>query len=304
MNGVVDLPLSDSLFQKVGAPPQSQPSAPPDNIVLLPQKTWHTVFGPLARARPDLVHTQIHAQRSHLLPADPAAAYTTASGSAHHAEVQLAGTGLVGDNLGAVLDAARSDALYGQLLFLFLGVPGSALAAALTWAVAQAGAGRRRREQALLRTRGATVGRLVGLAALEAAVVAVLGAAGGLGLAALVNRTAFQAGTIPLSWALAACVVGTLVAGATVLLPARSDARRVTVASGRTAIERRPVPRAAWWALAAALLAGSLAVFHATSGTNYALVLAPEGTPPCRWTTGPSRVPPCCGPAVRWWPGC
>ncbi|MDT0454781.1 FtsX-like permease family protein [Streptomyces sp. DSM 41527] len=279
VNGVVDLPLSDSLFQKVGAPPQSQPSAPPDNIVLLPQKTWHTVFGPLARARPDLVHTQIHAQRSHLLPADPAAAYSTASGSAHHAEVQLAGTGLVGDNLGAVLDAARSDALYAQLLFLFLGVPGSALAAALTWAVAQAGAGRRRREQALLRTRGATVGRLVGLAALEAAVVAVLGAAGGLGLAALVNRTAFQAGAIPLSWALAACVVGALVAGATVLLPARSDARRVTVASGRTAIERRPVPRAAWWALAAALLAGSLAVFHATSGTNYALVLAPEGTP-------------------------
>ncbi|MYZ35923.1 MULTISPECIES: ABC transporter permease, partial [unclassified Streptomyces] len=38
------------------------------------------------------------------------------------------------------------------------------------------------------------------------------------------------------------------------------------------------VPRLAWWALAAALLAGSLAVFRATSTTNYALVLAPEGT--------------------------
>ncbi|MFE2842131.1 FtsX-like permease family protein [Streptomyces scopuliridis] len=278
VDGVVELPLADSLFQKVGAPPQSQPSAPPDNIVLLPQRTWHTVFDPLAVPRPDLVRTQIHTLRGHGLPPDPAAAYTAATGSAHNAEVRLAGAGLVGDNLGAVLDAARADALYAQLLFLFLGVPGSALAAALTWAVAQAGAGRRRKEQALLRTRGATVRQLVGLAAVEAVVVAVAGTAGGLALAALVGRVAFHTAGVPLSWALAASAVGFVVAGATVLLPARYDARRATVASGRTAVARRPAPHPAWWALAAVLLAGSLAVFRATSTTTYALVLAPEGT--------------------------
>ncbi|MFD7899991.1 FtsX-like permease family protein [Streptomyces sp. NPDC059743] len=276
--GVVELPLADSLFQKVGAPPQSQPSAPPDNVVLLPEQTWHTVFDPLAGPRPDLVRTQIHTRRGHDLPADPAAAYTAATGSAHNAEVRLAGTGLVGDNLGAVLDAARSDALYAQLLFLFLGVPGSVLAAALTWAVAQAGAGRRRREQALLRARGATLGRLMGLAAVEAAVVAVAGTAGGLALAALVSRMAFGTAGISPAWALVASAAGVVVAGATVLVPARFDARRATVVSGRTVVGRRPVPRPAWWALAAALLAGSLAVFRATSTTNYALVLAPEGT--------------------------
>ncbi|MFE4654799.1 FtsX-like permease family protein [Streptomyces sp. NPDC056707] len=279
VSGVVDLPLADSLFQKVGAPSQSQPSAPPDNVVLMPARSWHTAFGPLASARPDLVKTQIHTLRSHALPADPAAAYTSATGSAHNAEVRLAGTGLVGDNLGSVLDAARSDALYAQLLFLFLGVPGAALAAALAWAVAQSGAGRRRKEQALLRTRGATVGRLVGLAGVEAGVVAVLGASGGLALAVLVERLAFHGGGIPAAWALAASGVGVLVAAATVLLPARFDARRATVASGRTAVARRSVPRAAWWVLCGSLLAGSLAVFRATSGTNYALVLAPEGTP-------------------------
>ncbi|MFE7127827.1 ABC transporter permease [Streptomyces sp. NPDC057617] len=278
VDGVVELPLADSLFQKVGAPPQSQPSAPPDNIVLLPERTWHTVFDPLAGARPDLVRTQIHTLRAHDLPADPAAAYTEATGSAHNAEVRLAGTGLVGDNLGAVLDAARSDALYAQLLFLFLGVPGSVLAAALTWAVAQAGAGRRRREQALLRARGATLRQLMGLAAVEAAVVGAAGTAGGLALAALVGRTVFHTAGIPLSWALTASAVGIAVAGATVLVPARFDARRATVVSGRTVVGRRPVPRPAWWALAAVLLAGSLAVFRATSTTNYALVLAPEGT--------------------------
>ncbi|WP_327273786.1 ABC transporter permease [Streptomyces sp. NBC_01224] len=277
--GVVDLPFADSLFQKVGAPPQSQPSAPPDNVVLMPRQTWDSVFGPLASARPDLVQSQIHTLRTHSLPSDPAAAYATATGNAHHAEVRLAGTGLVGDNLGSVLDAARSDALYAQLLFLFLGVPGAVLAAALTWAVAQAGAGRRRKEQALLRTRGATVGRLMGLAGVEAAVVAVLGAAGGLGLATLVDRWAFHGTGIPLSWMLSACGVGALVAAATVLAPARYDARRATIVSGRTAVERPTVPRAAWWVLGLGLLAGSLAVFRATSGTNYALVLAPEGTP-------------------------
>ncbi|MCX4795864.1 MULTISPECIES: FtsX-like permease family protein [unclassified Streptomyces] len=277
--GVVDLPFADSLFQKVGAPPQSQPSAPPDNVVLMPRQTWDSVFGPLASARPDLVQSQIHALRTHSLPSDPAAAYATATGNAHHAEVRLAGTGLVGDNLGSVLDAARSDALYAQLLFLFLGVPGAVLAAALTWAVAQSGAGRRRKEQALLRTRGATVGRLMGLAGVEAAVVAVLGAAGGLGLAALVDRWAFHGTGIPLSWMLIACVVGALVAAATVLVPAHYDARRATIVSGRTAVQRRTVARTAWWVLGLGLLAGSLAVFRATSGTNYALVLAPEGTP-------------------------
>ena len=36
VDGVVDLPSIDSLFQKVGAPVGAQPQAPPDNVVLLP----------------------------------------------------------------------------------------------------------------------------------------------------------------------------------------------------------------------------------------------------------------------------
>ncbi|PJJ06040.1 putative ABC transport system permease protein [Streptomyces sp. 2333.5] len=280
VDGVVDLPQADTLFQKVGAPPQSQPTAPPDNVVLLPQARWHTAFDPLAKARPDLVHDQIHARRSHALPHDPAAAYTTATGSAHNTDLRLAGTGVVGDNLGAVLDAARSDALYAQMLFLFLGVPGAVLAGALTAAVAGAGAARRRREQALLRTRGASAGRLLALAAVEAGVVAVVGGAAGLGVAALLGRTAFgTAGTFTAGWALAALAVGAVIAGGTVLLPAHRDIKAATVVAGRAAVEGRRVPRTAWWVLAIGLLAGALVVFRITSRTNYALILAPEGTP-------------------------
>ncbi|GAA4588500.1 hypothetical protein GCM10023194_40330 [Planotetraspora phitsanulokensis] len=279
VDGVVELPLADSLFQKVGAPPQSQPSAPPDNVVLLPQDRWHTLFDPLAASRPDLVRTQIHALRSHTLPPDPAAAYAAETGKAHNTEARLTGAGMVGDNLGSVLDAARTDALYAQLLFLFLGLPGALLAGALTAAVASAGASRRRMEQALLRTRGATAGKLLAMAAAEAAMVAVVGGVAGLTVAALVGRSVFGASGFSFTWALAALAMGAVIAFATVLVPGRRDVRSVTVVAGRAALERRRVPRATWWALTAGLLAISLVIFNITSQTNYALVLAPEGTP-------------------------
>ena len=107
VDGVVDLPQANSLFQKVGAPAGAQPQAPPDNVILLPSPQWHELFDPLAQSRPDLVRTQIHVKLSHQLPGDPSAAYTQVSGAARNLEARLAGTGLVGDNLGATLAAAR-----------------------------------------------------------------------------------------------------------------------------------------------------------------------------------------------------
>ena len=72
VDGVVDLPQADSLFQKVGAPSGSQPQAPPDNVVLLDEAVWHQAFDPLAASRPDLVRNQAHVRLRHDLPADPA----------------------------------------------------------------------------------------------------------------------------------------------------------------------------------------------------------------------------------------
>lgn len=112
IGGVVDLPQADALFQKVGAPTQSQPVAPPDNVLLLPSSVFAAHYASLARARPDQVATQIHVRRSHSLPSDPAAAFIAATGAARQIEVATSGVGIVGDNLGAVLDAARQDAAY------------------------------------------------------------------------------------------------------------------------------------------------------------------------------------------------
>ncbi len=285
VDGVVDLPQADSLFQKVGAPVGAQPQAPPDNVLLVRASTWHALFDRLGAARPDLVHTQIHARLSLALAHDPSAAYTQVTGAARNLEVSLSGAALVGNNLAATLGAARSDALYAQVLFLFLGVPGAVLAGLLTGAVAASGATRRRREQALLRTRGATTRTLVRIGLLEAGVVGAVGAVVGLGAASIVGRVAFGSAsfgatsTTALAFGLGAAFVGLAIAGLAITLPAWRDARSITVVGARRPVGRARAPRWLRLGLDLVVLGVSGLVFWLTSRSGYTLVLAPEGTP-------------------------
>jgi putative ABC transport system permease protein len=282
---VVDLPFADSLFQRVGAPPGTQPQAPPDNVLLIPAAPWHQAFDALAASRPDQVRNQVHVRLDRHLPHDPAAAFTSVSGAAHHLEGRLAGTGLIGNNLGAALDAARSDALYAQVLFLFLGLPGAVLAGLLTLAVATASGGSRRRELTLLRIRGASRRRMVLLAGAEAATVAVIGGALGLLAAVGVGRLAFSSATFGTSgasaaiWAGGAVVVGFIIAAAAVAVPVWRDARRLTVAAASKALGRPPRPVWARFGLDFWFLGAALLVFWLTGRNGYHLVLAPEGVP-------------------------
>ncbi|MEA2218731.1 MAG: putative transport system permease protein [Solirubrobacteraceae bacterium] len=280
VDGVVDLPSIDSLFQKVGAPVGAQPQAPPDNVVLLPRST----FAAIERGAP--VTTQVHAQLSHKLPASPNAAFAQVSGNARNLETQLTGGGLVGDNLGTALGTARSDALYAELLFLFLGVPGAILAGLVTASIASAGAGRRRRDAALLRTRGASTRRLVAIALGETALAGGAGVALGLGAALAIGATTFQTTSFGAStlaaalWAGGAALAGLVIAAASIALPAWRDARSLTVAGQRATRGRRD--RAPWWArygVDVLALAGSGLVYWQASKNGYSLVLAPEGVP-------------------------
>lgn len=286
VDGVVDLPQADSFFQQVGAAVGAQPQAPPDNVILLPQRTFTQLEAPVAKLRPDLAVTQVHASLSRALPGSPSAAYTQVSGSARNLETKLAGTGLVGDNLGSALDQARKDALYAQLLFLFLGVPGAILAALLTASIASAGAARRRRDAALLRTRGASTRRLVSVALGETALAGGLGVGAGLGAALIVGSTtfgttSFGASTLAaLLWGGGAALCGLSIAAAAIALPAWRDARSLTVAGQRATVGRRD--RAPWWARYGVdfiALAGSGLVYWQASKNGYNLVLAPEGVP-------------------------
>jgi putative ABC transport system permease protein len=283
VDGLIDFTAGPQLLTPVGVA-STTAAPPPDNVMVIPLSRWHAAFDRVARAHPDLVRYQIHAELDHRhLPHDPTGAYSAATGLARNLEVRLQGRGIVGNNLAAALDHARGDSLYAQLAFLFLGLPGALLAMLLTITLASAGSDRRRREQALLRARGATIASLVRIALAETLFVGVLGGLVGLAAALVIGRTSFGSASFGAGsrsaalWALASLAGGLVVAAAAIALPAWRDARRLTVHAARSAVGR---PRAPWWArfgLDALAFAGSIAIFWATGSNNYQLVLAAEG---------------------------
>jgi putative ABC transport system permease protein len=276
VDGVVDLPAADSLFQAVGSAPALTPSAPPDNVVLLPAGLWHQLYDPVAAARPDAVRTQYHVRLAHTLPADPLAAFAQVRAAGNNLEVRLAGAGAVGNNLAARLDAARADAVYVQLLFLFLGAPGVTLAVVLTLLIGASGRVRRSREQALLRMRGADRGRVLWLAGAEALVVGGLAAGVGVGAAALTGRAVGGTGFNP-RWSVAAGVAGLVLAVAAVVGPAWRDARTRVVEATRPVALRRLQPSWTNLPLELVLLLGAWLLYRRTLDQGYHVVLAPEG---------------------------
>jgi putative ABC transport system permease protein len=285
VDGIVDFAVPQQLLGPVGATGAAASVPPPDNVVVMPATRWHQLFDALGRARPGLVSHQIHTELVHtVLPRDPTGAFAKADGLAKNLETRLAGSGTVGNNLAAALDHARGDSLYARVAFLFLGLPGALLAALLTLIVANAGADNRRREQALLRARGATIASLTRLAAAEAILVGLLGGAAGLLAALVIGRISFGSssfgaggGTAAL-WGAAAVVAGLGIAAAGIALPAWRDARRLTVNNARGAFARA---RSSWWArggLDIIAIVASIVLFRAIGSGGYQIVLAVEGT--------------------------
>ena len=198
IDGVVDLPNANSMFQGIGLPPNAAPQAPPDNVLILPMAQWHACSISRRKVRPDSVRMQIHARLDHAhLPHDPQAAYLLTTSQGHNFEARVAGSALLSNNLAAVLGKAREDASYARILFFFLGTPGIAIAVLLTFAVAHAGAWRRRRDQSLLRLRGASTALLTRIAASEALAVGIVGSLIGVAIGELTSLALFS--TVPFS---------------------------------------------------------------------------------------------------------
>jgi putative ABC transport system permease protein len=283
VDGIVDLPAADSLFQVVGAPVGSGATAPPDNIVILPLGLWHTLFDSAAAADPGAAATQIHVRLKHDLPPDPGAAFNLLLAMAHNLEARFAGEARVGNNLAAQLDGSRSDAVYSELLFVLLGLPGVLLGGLIAFAASEASRGRRRREQALLRLRGATAAGLLSAAVAEALMIAVIGILCGLLLAAASSRLAFGARLLPvgqtLAWWVAAAATGLLLALAAVVLPALRDARALSVRTAEAVVSASSAPLWARLWLDVVLLAAAALVYWISMRNAYQVVLVPEGVP-------------------------
>ena len=92
---------------------------------------------------------------------------------------------IIADNAAEALLESHEDAINAKMLFLLLGIPGVLVAAALGLTGASALVESYRREEALLRMRGATSGQIAWLAMVQAAVAGFAGSLLGLLVAAI-----------------------------------------------------------------------------------------------------------------------
>ncbi len=164
--------------------------------------------------------------------------------------VQFVGTGdYLLDNISNTLQVAKGDAAVAKRMFVFLGLPGALLAAILTAYAGTLLAEAQRRENALLRVRGANQRHLLFLLALRTIAIAGIGALLGtaLGFASvlvLLGRSVlFEASTGALiQSALIGVLGGMLVTAVALFMPGR---RLITqeIKQELAVISRRAIPR-------------------------------------------------------------
>lgn len=178
-------------------------------------------------------------------PTDPARAERWSTTLRRTLERQSPGSVVVADNAAEVLVMAKEDATNAKILFLLLGIPGALVAAGLGLAAAAALVAAQRREEALLKLRGASDGQLVRLTAAHAAVASVIGAAVGLVVAAaavsaVTGREVWR--EVPpdrlLITALVAVAAGLLTTAVRLVPLIRSGRRDDDVIAGRRLVER------------------------------------------------------------------
>ena len=285
VNGVVDLPDADSLFQAIGVPKGIAPQAPPDNVLIMPEILWHKIFDPQIKIRPDSVHMQYHVRINHNLPHSPDAAFIAVNRMANNFEARISGTALVGNNLAARLAGVRSDALYARVLFLFLGLPGVILAVFLTLSIAASGQDRLLNEQALLRVRGASVSQILKFEAMEAVIAGaggvLLGIAMTLAAAGLIiSLDSVASGSVEkfvLLPLFCAAVTGFFIAVVSIMYPAWRQAKKFTVSESKPVIRRGNTRLWQKFYLDFFMLAIAGFEYWRNAVTGYQVVIAPEG---------------------------
>jgi putative ABC transport system permease protein len=284
ITGIIDLKTADTFFQAVGAPAGTGPTAPPDNAVLMPMPEWQQLFGAPSVHPAIGTSVQLHVllDRS-TLPANPNDAYLYVTELGRSIEARLAGTAVLANNLAAQLDAARGDALYARVLFLFLGAPGAVLAGLLALTIARSARSTRARDQELLRRRGATPGQRFWLLVAEGLLIGALGAIAGAllgGLLASWLGAGLAHGAPQWPWIAGACLLAIVLAPLSLLIGSsvlRSPQFTVTAQEAAAGELRRSAPLWQRLYLDCGGLAVAGLVFWKTAAGGYQIVLATEG---------------------------
>lgn len=240
---------------------------------------------PVTAAQP-AVRRELHLRYDHSqLPGDPTAAQTWLDNVRRRIEVQGAGAFSVVDDAAAALEPVAADLLWGQVLFVFLALPGVLLALAISRFAADATSEATRRHIALLRARGATRRQLfrimLGSSAAVALAASVLGSLTGAALAWLLFGASFGGVDAVGATALAvgvSVVIVTVLATIVATLPLRDQIR------GELIVERQEVKRSGrpFWQryyLDLIALVAAVIVFIVTGGAGIHPVFNAEGNP-------------------------
>ncbi|MDX6492322.1 MAG: putative transport system permease protein, partial [Gaiellaceae bacterium] len=285
VSGVAVVTAGDVLFQPLNPLVGPAAAQPPADIAIVPFRTFVAKVAPrlasapaptaAAAAVPGVavgVSWQVQAQVDPAaLGGSPRHAYDLANRIRNRAERQLTGRVQFVDNLSDGLSTAAGDALYAEALYIMLAVPGALVGLGLAYLAALGAVERDRRTLRLLRARGASRRRLLGLAALESVAVGL--AAGVLGTAgALLATRALVGGSLrEWPWALVTCV-GVGVAGA---LAARIATGRGVLADGGR--PGKPLWQRLYLDLIALAISGL--VYWLTARTGFSAVVNPDSNP-------------------------
>jgi len=208
--------------------------------------TTATPSAPLTALASNSLETHVTVDQK-IFNSDPSLAVTRSLALKRTMERTVADLSVV-DNGAEALTKAKADAVNAKILFLLLGIPGVLVAGALALSTASALVAAQRREQALLRLRGATTRQLVRLATVTALAVGLVGSVvglvlGALGVDVLLGSQAWQGvgqGQLAVSAGLA--VVAGLVVTGLRLLPVTRAARRSSVVDERQVLDRGWAP--------------------------------------------------------------
>ena len=232
------------------------------------------------------VRRELHVQLDHAqLPGDPVAAQAWLDTIRRRVEKQGAGAFQWIDDASASLEPLASDLAWGQILFIFLALPGILLALALSRLAADATADATRRHAALLRARGANRRQLRYLFVGAIVLTAAVGSAMGVMLGTVIGLALFGAelASAGLSWAILrtgflSIVLTTSLATLAAVMPLRVQLRE-EIAAGRQELQRTRPPL--WQRLYLDVLAVGLGVvvYVVAGGAGIHPVLNAEGNP-------------------------
>jgi putative ABC transport system permease protein len=190
ISGITDLLRARSLFYSRQGQQLEQFVYVQNTVVVQPETFAEAIVpafqkaaastGDVVKSKP-ILEVDIGVERERL-DADPGTALAQTRAVAGAVTQIAPGQDDLIDNISNTLQVARDDARVAKRMFVFLGLPGALLAAILAAYAGGVLAGALRREQAILRIRGANRRHLLRMHALRTLALAAVGAVVGLGL--------------------------------------------------------------------------------------------------------------------------